>query len=610
MNKHFKHKIFLFISIFASLHLYAQMDVTTGFTADELAAELVGGGVTISDVVLDCADAAAGKFDCVDCNVGMESGIVLTSGSAVVTEGPNNSGGAGECPGTPGDDDLEDFIDDITNDACILEFDVVATSDSISFDYVFGSDEYLEYVFSFNDGFAFFISGPGIVGTQNIALVPGTSDPVSIDNVNNVVNEEYYVDNGDGWSAPYSTDDYYIQYDGFTTVLTAKSAVVPCETYHLKLVVADALDCILDSGVFIKAGSLSSPGVTINYDYDIAGYPTLIEGCNNGYLDLELSFPPLDTITVNLDISGTATNGTDYELIPPAAIFYPGDTSVIIPINVNTDGITEGIETIVITGELTCTVTSGDSIVIEINDWVPLDAWPDTLICPGESVNLQALGANVYIWDNYETLDQYVGESVIATPEHTTDYVVTGIFYGCINTDTVTVEVEEPSADAGLDQIILQGASTELEGSGGEIYSWEPTETLSDPNIANPIAQPLESTEYILTVTTELGCVYKDSVIIAVYAENAVQLPNVFSPNGDGYNDIFRIITLDPVTLIDFSIFNRWGKLIFETQDITTGWDGTFENKEQEVGTYMYVFDGLDEFQKPIQFTGNVILMR
>ncbi len=361
-------QILLIFFCLIATNVFGQLEVDDSPTGDELAESLVGAGVTISGITLDCADGAYGFFDCVDCNVGIDSGIILTSGSIFQAVGPNNSSGAGECPGTPGDSDLEDYIDDITNDACILEFDVTVTSDSLKFNYVFGSDEYLEYVFSFNDGFAFFISGPGIVGTQNIALVPGTSDPVSIDNVNTTVNSEFYVDNGDGFETPYSTDEYYIQYDGFTTVLSAQSAVIPCETYHLKLVVADALDCVLDSGVFIEAGSLNSPGVQITYDTDIEGYPDLIEGCNNGQLTFDLSFPPIDTFDIVLTVEGTATNGEDYNLFPDTISFMPGDTLITIPIDALVDGISEGTETIIISVDLGCAVGFGDSLIINVFD--------------------------------------------------------------------------------------------------------------------------------------------------------------------------------------------------------------------------------------------------
>ena len=127
-----------------------------------------------------------------------------------------------------------------------IEFDLTVTSDTIRFNYSFGSEEYLEFVGSFNDVFAFYISGPGIVGTDNMALIPGTATPVSINNVNDVDNPSYYNINGEGWDLPFSADDYYIQYDGFTTVLEAKHNVIPCETYHLKMAIADDLDWSLD----------------------------------------------------------------------------------------------------------------------------------------------------------------------------------------------------------------------------------------------------------------------------------------------------------------------------------------------------------------------------
>lgn len=592
--------------------LSAQMTVTDGYTADELANDLVGYGVTISDVELTCPDGNSGKFECSDCSLNIDAGIVLTSGSATLTEGPNNSSASTGTGTGPGDPDLEDLLPGYTSyDACVLEFDVVATADSVKFEYVFGSEEYLEWVgSSFNDVFGFFISGPGIVGTDNMALIPGTTIPVSINNVNDFSYSDYYVDNGDGFSSPYSTDPYYVQYDGLTTVLTASHVVLPCETYHLKLAVSDMGDGVLDSGVFIKAGSLSSPGVTIDYSYDIGGYPTLIEGCNNGQLDFKLSFPPIDTIEVNLIISGTATNGVDYSTLPALITFLPGDTIETFYINVTPDAIAEGIETIVISGELSCSVSSGDSIVININDHVPLEAWPDTSICPGDSVILHAEGGNVFIWDNYETLEEYVGADVVARPVQTTDYIVTAVFYSCLNWDTVTITVDEPLVDAGPDQNIKWGSHTELDGSGGVTYSWSPTSTLSDPLIANPIADPEVSTQYILTVTSELGCTYEDSMYVYVFKDPVVYIPNAFTPNGDGLNDLLKVITFDDVTMRDFSIYDRWGKIIFETDDMNTGWDGTYLNKDLEVGAYLYIFTGEDARQDPIQLEGQINLIR
>lgn len=605
--------IMIVLLVFCISTLKAQIVVDESPTGEELAALLVGTGVTISGVEFNCFDGGSGAFECADCSLGMEGGIVLTSGGASMVEGPNNSSAATGSGSGPGDDDLEDLLPGFTSyDACVLEFDVTVISDSVKFDYVFGSEEYLEWVgSSFNDVFGFFISGPGIVGTENIALVPGTSTPVSINNVNSTSYEEYYVDNGTGWTSPYSTDDYYIQYDGYTTVLTAAAKVTPCETYHLKLAVSDMGDGVLDSGVFIKAGSLSSTGVTISYDYDIDGYPELIEGCNNGQLTFNLASPSLDTLVVNLEVTGTATNGEDYSTIPSTVIFYPGDSTIIIPINVYFDGLLEGLEFIYITGELACAISSGDSIIIWMMDYFPMDAWPEeTTVCPGDPVELYAEGANVHFWEPADVMDFFEGDTVVATVYDTTIIVATGIFYGCVATDTVVIYTPKPIANAGLDQVIYFGTSTELEATGGVTYAWSPTTALSDPNIANPIAQPEETTTYVVTIESEYGCIDMDTVTVFVLFEELVNIPNAFTPNGDGMNDAVKPIPLREMDMISFDIYNRWGEQVFSGSDFATAWDGTYLNKEQEVGSYLYIFVGIDEKNNEFKLTGTITLLR
>ena len=150
------------------------------------------------------------------------------------------------------------------------------------FEFVFGSEEYLEWVNSgFNDVFGFFISGPGITGpfsspigfpngAVNIALVPGTVTPITINNINNVTNPGFYIDNGTGncFAPPFDpqcTDTTVTQYDGFTVVMTASiGGLIPCSTYHLKLAVADAGDDQLDSGIFLKAGSITASNIEVS----------------------------------------------------------------------------------------------------------------------------------------------------------------------------------------------------------------------------------------------------------------------------------------------------------------------------------------------------------
>ncbi len=252
------------IFAFSSMSTHAQLVVSDTLSANEIADLLIGDGVNIFNVSLNCPQGAHGAFNATNSNIGMDEGVMLSSGSLTNAIGPNNSGSISQDYFSPGDSTLTVLAGQITFDACVLEFDITPERDTLKFEYVFGSDEYLEFVnMGFNDVFAFHISGPGITGIQNIALIPGTSIPVAIDNVHSTLNSQFYVDNGDGSTAPQNTDPAVVQYDGFTTVLTATVPLTPGQTYHLRLAICDAGDGVYDSGVFIaQISSTGCPVVT------------------------------------------------------------------------------------------------------------------------------------------------------------------------------------------------------------------------------------------------------------------------------------------------------------------------------------------------------------
>jgi len=218
---------------------------------------LLGGGVIATNHSFIGDSRQIGFFNGINSNLGIDSGIVLSSGDVSDIVGPNNSSGnfnsLAPFPYLPGDATLDavlndifinnpgpfQFSPDVSKEAAVLEFDFVPTSDTLSFKYIFASEEYLEFVSSFNDIFGFFLTGPNPTGgnyvNENLAIVPGTANtPVSIFNVNDVVNSAYYVDNGDGFTSPQNTDPTVIQFDGFTTPLTAVAAVNCGDTYHIK----------------------------------------------------------------------------------------------------------------------------------------------------------------------------------------------------------------------------------------------------------------------------------------------------------------------------------------------------------------------------------------
>ena len=590
-------------------YVVAQLSIDDSATPEELVTSLVGEGVTVSDITMDCPTGAFGFFECVDCNVGIGSGILLTSGYASLASGPNNTGSAAGDNGASGDPDL-DMIAGVlgTSDACALEFDLTVTSDTIRFNYSFGSEEYMEWVGSFNDVFAFYISGPGIVGSENMALIPGTGTAVSINNVNLFSFPEFYVDNGDGYESPYSDDDYYIQYDGFTTLLEAKRNVIPCETYHLKMVIADDLDWSYDSGVFIEAGSLSSPGVTLTYETEINAYPDVIEGCNEGLLTFALSFAPIDTFIVNLEVAGTATISVDYEEFETELVFLPGDTLIEIPIIALEDGIDEGMETIIISVDLGCIAGVGDSLVINVWDALPLTVSNDTMICPDETAFLSVSGAETYSWTPVGTLSDPTADFTEAYPTEPTTYTVEGTLASCVNTAEVFVDIQSPSADAGIDTTIFYGETANLDASGGVEYSWSPTTGLSDPNSENPFATPLTTTTYTVTVTTAIGCEFTDEVTVSTDA--MVGVPNAFSPNEDGINDGFTIIVRGQLATYHLLIYNRWGEAIYETNDFTKSWNGKIEDDGQPMGAYIYVLNYTDLNGESFMQQGNFTLVR
>lgn len=232
---------------------------------------------------------AFGSFISDSTNLGLQKGIVLTTGLITGNngpQGPNTNPAAGADNGAEG----TSFIPDSYN-AALLEFDIVSLVDTIKFRYVFGSEEYPEYVGSqFNDQFRILISGPGIVGYQNMSILPSGA-LVGVNSVNAASNSTFFVSNGDGSNAPYNQSSYYVQYDGFTVPLVAEMGVTPGELYHITILVTDVSDAILDSGVFIEQCE------SCDYNASIPEYSTELISCypNPSFGEVTLQFPKLTT---------------------------------------------------------------------------------------------------------------------------------------------------------------------------------------------------------------------------------------------------------------------------------------------------------------------------
>ena len=214
--------------------------------ANPLSNAILGSGIPIHSPTYSGASGASGTFtDGLSSGIGMESGIILTTGSATDAVGPNLFSDTTTENGMSGLPELDALIPGYTSyDATKLSIDFTSNGDSVYFNYVFASEEYNEWVGSeFNDVFGLFLDG------VNLAVVPGSGNNVAINTVNNTSNSIYYNDNEFG--------SFNIEYDGFTTILTASFSGLSAGMHTLDLAIADAGDSALDSAVFIQGGTLS-----------------------------------------------------------------------------------------------------------------------------------------------------------------------------------------------------------------------------------------------------------------------------------------------------------------------------------------------------------------
>ncbi|MEX2596308.1 MAG: choice-of-anchor L domain-containing protein, partial [Salibacteraceae bacterium] len=431
---------------------------------------LMGQGMVGYNITEYGAAVQRGFFNNGAAAIGLDSGLVMCSGS--ISNIPIASGlGAstnialgGNQGG--GDADLLSVAQSVgpligvgtinpssTQDAMIIEFDFIPMGDTVEFDYVFGSEEYLTYVnSSFNDVFGFFLSGPGINGSFsnnaiNVATVPNTSPvlPITISTIHPTLNGIYY-----------NTGNSGIAYNGYTDVMTAVLPVSACDTFHMKLGIADAQDGILDTGVFLEGSSFVTVGLIVEPtpSYNPYGNDTaLYEGCGDVSLYFTRNDSALLSDTVRYQVWGSADmrpfNGTggDYSHFVNSVgvpctfnttanrwdceMYFPaGETTDSIIFNVFYDNLPEGIENmfIAITDSIELGCQAGDTIELTLIDQPDLviNAFGDiTLDCNDDSA---AIGVNVlsglapftYQWDNGAT------DSIQnVMPPSTSSYVVT-----------------------------------------------------------------------------------------------------------------------------------------------------------------------------------------
>ena len=606
---------------------FSQMNVSQTMTPTQYVNDvLLGEGVTATNVQFSGSMEQIGYLTG-GTGFSLESGVILSTDLATNPATCNPTGGCATCGGA-GDPDLltvansvppligENFNVSGVFDVCILEFDFQPSGDFVSFNYVFGSDEYLTYVNSpYNDIFGFFLSGPGITGPYaspagfpdgsiNIATVPDTDPelPITISSVNNVTNPEFYIDN------PNATEDPCI--NGYTVPFTASHPVSCGLTYHIKLAIADGSDNWLESIVVLEEGSFGSP---IPTDYEASASPE----CDPDPLDEIVIYCAwedcgVSTITISrpclvpsvypfsfqilVDPLSEASFTLDIEGLPSAATIPIGEYDIALPFSVPQDFIDEGTE------ELILNIFSGTTesqISIFIYDTPPLEAiTPDvvTAFC-----------------DEYEMVCvELIQNPLLEYPPVDYNWTINGIDYGseiCLDHTSLTnhlfeiylhdgcdrtlylqtlfeVPYEELIVSLPPDTLLCNGAESPLvlEVEGGQPpYSifWE---NFNTDDYAYTVSPPI-GTNYEVTVVD--NCEYTSSQTMRVDVETIASTIVRYDLGDDEYS--FNVITM-PEEPFPGAFTYLW--------DFGDGFFGY----EKEV-THSY--DGLDEYDAFVTVTSN-----
>ncbi len=258
-----------------------------------------------------------------------------------------------------------------------------------------------------------------------------------------------------------------------------------------------------------------------------------------------------------------------------------------------------------------CVDTTYKTIVVQPSP--ELSVMNDTSICKGETLQLlTSVDAGAYFWEPEELLEDAFVEDPVTIPlsEKINNFIVTVTgSNGCESVDTIVVEVNFPVVDAGEEKVILRGESVKLlaVSEPGVTYEWEPDKYLNNINIPDPIATPPQTIMYYVQVEKG-GCFNTDSVLVRVI-DMVLDVPNAFSPDGDGVNDFIYAEGRDVVSF-DFRIFDRWGNLVFQTHNLEQGWDGRYNGRLMDMDTYAFYAIAKSELDTKIVKKGNISLLR
>ena len=248
------------------------------------------------------------------------------------------------------------------------------------------------------------------------------------------------------------------------------------------------------------------------------------------------------------------------------------------------------------------------------------NAGPDAAICFGSNYQLNASGGSIYKWSppTYLSSVNVSNPFVVRLLSNITYSLQVTDAFGCISvkSDSVTIKVNPmPVIFAGNDTSIvvnqpLQLNAVDVNNTGISSYAWSPSFGLNNATIKNPTATLSSDITYVVKGRTAAGCEATNDIHIKVYLKPDLFVPNAFTPNGDGLNDVFRPIPVGIKELKYFSIYNRYGQLVYTTTVLNQGWNGVFNGLVQNQGTYVWQAEAIDYQNNIIKKKGVCILIQ
>ncbi len=646
-----KRIIFIFFGVLFNVGISQNITVNQNFTAQQLIENILvnSGCVSVSNFSATGGNFSAGEisFGYFNANGSVfpfQEGIVLSTGKLSSVIGPNtNFSDSGIGMGWNGDSDLNTALSlSNTFNATVLEFDFIPNANTVSFDYIFASEQYLLNPASnqcnYTDGFAFLLKEATASMYQNLALIPNTTIPVRVNTVRGsgticpAANEAYF--------DAFNTGNYPTTYDGQTKILTAQAAVIPGTLYHIKLVIADEGNARFDSGIFLKAGSFVSekdlgpnrllssgnslcPNETLILNATQAGatnYKWFKNGNQVGTNSATYDVTSAGTYSVEININTTCviTGSIEIEYAPNITTsttsftacdtnsdgFADFDLNVIktqifnnLPNNYNITLFDSPSGTSALPANFTNTTPNQQIIYARIvslencysNIPITLNVLSSGGILTTELINIcnnstttisAPSGFSNYSWN---TLPVQNSQTISISNEG--NYIVTlTSANGCINTKTFNVINSELATITSIEVNDFEENLTALitiTGTGNYTYSIDGVNFQNTPFFNLP-----EPGEYRIYVKEEHCGTISDTFF-------AISYPKFFTPNGDAFNEIWQIKNLDKKGLENSKIyiFDRFGKLIKEINKTNTSWDGTFDNQKLPASDYWFVIE-------------------